>query len=221
MGVREAMMTMRKIGIATFETAFHRRRRTHSQGIVPMPVAVVAIRIVLTGVKTAASHASGEGAPARLSGSAARVAFSSASAAAMADGSRYSGTPPLHRPDSKTGARTVSMTSAASDVLKGLPRTPGSPWVFSGKKKGTRLVNLNDSWDRVRRRAGLDGVRLHDLRHSFASRALALGESLPMIGKLLGHTQVQTTARYAHLQRDSIKASASRIADSIGADIRM
>ena len=65
-----------------------------------------------------------------------------------------------------------------------------------------------------------DAVRFHDLRHSFASRALALGESLPMIGKLLGHTQVQTTARYAHLQRDSIKASASRVADSIGADIR-
>ena len=51
------------------------------------------------------------------------------------------------------------------DVLKGLPRTPDSPWVFPGKKKGTRLVNLNDSWDRVRRRAGLDGIRLHDLRH--------------------------------------------------------
>ena len=60
---------------------------------------------------------------------------------------------------------------------------------------------------------------LHCLCHSFASRALALGESLPMIGKLLGHTQVQTTARYAHLARDSVKASASKIADSIGADI--
>ena len=59
--------------------------------------------------------------------------------------------------------------------------------------------------------------RKHDLRHSFASKALALGESLPMIGKLLGHTQVQTTARYAHLANDSVKASGSRIGDSIGA----
>ena len=66
---------------------------------------------------------------------------------------------------------------------------------------------------------GPDDVRIRDLRHSFASRALAPGESLPMIGKLLGHMQVQTTARYAHLVRDSAKASVSKIADSIGADI--
>ena len=63
------------------------------------------------------------------------------------------------------------------------------------------------------------GVRLHDLRHSFASRALALGESLPTIGKLLGHSKIQTTARYAHLARDSVQESAARVAASIGADI--
>ncbi len=62
-------------------------------------------------------------------------------------------------------------------------------------------------------------VRLHDLRHSFALRALALGESLSMIGKLLGHNKIATTAHYAHLARDSIKASSARAADSIGADI--
>ena len=67
--------------------------------------------------------------------------------------------------------------------------------------------------------ADLDDVRTHDLRHSFASRALALGESLPMIGKLLGHTQVQTTARYAHLANESVKASGSRVGDSIGIHI--
>ena len=61
-------------------------------------------------------------------------------------------------------------------------------------------------------------MRIHDLRHTFASRALALGEGLPMIGKLLGHTQVQTTARYAHLARDTVKASAARIGDSIEND---
>ena len=121
--------------------------------------------------------------------------------------------------DSKTGARTVPMASAAADVLKGLARTPDSPWVFPGRKKGTRLVNLNDSWDRVRRRAGLDGVRLHDLRHTFASRALALGEGLPMIGDLLGHRMVNTTARYAHLARDSVRDSSAKIAADIGARI--
>ena len=71
----------------------------------------------------------------------------------------------------------------------------------------------------MRGRAGLEDVRLHDLRHSFASRALALGETLPMIGRMLGHTKIQTTARYAHLARDSVRDSAVRVADSIAADI--
>ena len=66
---------------------------------------------------------------------------------------------------------------------------------------------------------GLKDGRVHDLRHTFASRALALGEGLPMIGKLLGHTQMQTTARYAHLARDTVKASAARIGDSIEQDL--
>ena len=83
-----------------------------------------------------------------------------------------------------------------------------------------QLTSFQPTWESVRQRAGLEDVQIHDLRHRFASRALAVGESLPMIGKLLGHTQVQTTARYAHLQRDSIKASASRIAGSIRANIR-
>ena len=126
----------------------------------------------------------------------------------------------MRLPDSKTGARMVPLTSAAAaDVLNGLARTPDNPWVFPGKKKGTCLVNINDSWDRVRTRADLDGVRLHDLRHSFASRALALGESLPMIGDLLGHRMVSTTARYAHLARDSVRESSAKIAADIGARI--
>ncbi len=66
---------------------------------------------------------------------------------------------------------------------------------------------------------GAERSRLHDLCHSFASRALALGESLPMIGKMLGHRKVQTTARYAHLAQDSVKASAARVAESLRADL--
>ena len=81
------------------------------------------------------------------------------------------------------------------------------------------MRNLNDPWDIVCERAGLEDMRIHDARHSFASRALALGESLPMIGKLLGHTQVETTARYAHLAEDSVRESAVRVSDSIAADI--
>ena len=71
----------------------------------------------------------------------------------------------------------------------------------------------------IRTRAGLHDVRIHDIRHSFASRALALGEGLPIIARLLGHRQVETTARYAHLARDSVKESAWRIAASLDPDV--
>ena len=109
--------------------------------------------------------------------------------------------------DGKAGPRIVPMPpAAAAAVLAGLPRTPDNRRVFPGRKKGAHQTNINDTWNRVRRHAGLDGVRLHDLRHSFASRALALGEGLPMIGGLLGHRQVNTTARYAHLARESVRA---------------
>ena len=121
--------------------------------------------------------------------------------------------------DSKTGARPVPLSPAAAGVLSGLRRVPGSPWVIPGRKPDAPLRNLHSPWKVVRARAGLADVRIHDLRHSFASRALALGESLTMIGKLLGHRRVRTTARYAHLARDSIRASAARVADSIGADV--
>ncbi|WP_413207932.1 tyrosine-type recombinase/integrase [Rhodospirillum sp. A1_3_36] len=68
---------------------------------------------------------------------------------------------------------------------------------------------------RIREQAGLSDVRIHDLRHSYASGVLALGEGLPMIGKLLGHTRIQTTARYAHLANDPVKAAARKISDFI------
>ena len=121
--------------------------------------------------------------------------------------------------DSKTGPRVVALPPAAARVLEGLPRVAGNPWVVAGRRPGTRLTHLAYYWSQVREPAGLADVRLHDLRHSFASRALALGESLPMIGRLLGHAKLQTTARYAHLARDSVRESAARVAASIGADL--
>ena len=125
----------------------------------------------------------------------------------------------LNLADSKTGARSVCLSPAAVKVLTDLPRVRGNPWVIPGRKPGTHMQDLGDAWETVRGRADLGDVRLHDLRHSFASRALALGESLPVIGKLLGHTQVETTARYAHLARDSVRESAARVAASIKADL--
>lgn len=86
-----------------------------------------------------------------------------------------------------------------------------------GRKTGSHLSDLLYPWRRIRERFGLPDVRIHDLRFSFASRALALGEGFPMIGKLLGHTQVQTTARYAHLARDSVKAFVARIDNDLDA----
>ena len=121
--------------------------------------------------------------------------------------------------DAKTGARAVPLSPTARRVLAHLPRQPDNPWVLCGRASGARLGNLNPSWEAVRKMAGLEDVRIHDLRHSFASRALSLGESLPMIGKLLGHRNVQTTARYAHLARDSVKTAAGRVADSLAADL--
>ena len=125
----------------------------------------------------------------------------------------------LRLPDAKTGARSVAISPSARRVLANLPRLPDNPWVIAGTKPGARYTGLNNVWLVVRARAGLNDVRIHDLRHSFASRALALGESLPMIGKLLGHRKVQTTARYAHLARDSVKAAAARVAESLRVDL--
>ncbi len=121
--------------------------------------------------------------------------------------------------DAKTGARSVALSPAARTVLAALTRLPDNPWVIAGPRPGMRLSGLNGRWEAIRDRAGLEDVRIHDLRHSFASRALALGESLTMIGKLLGHRKVQTTARYAHLARESVKASAARVAESIANDM--
>ena len=121
--------------------------------------------------------------------------------------------------DAKAGPRMVPLTRPLAAVLDGIARTPGSPWVVVGKRRNGRLTSLDPCWQPIRAKAGLEDVRIHDLRHSFASRALALGESLPMIGKLLGHGKIETMARYAHLARDSVHESAGRIAESIAADV--
>lgn len=121
----------------------------------------------------------------------------------------------LRLPDSKTGAKIVHLGNVALDVLLAIPRIYGNPWVITGTKEGARLADLQPFWQRVRNRSGLKDVRIHDLRHTFASAAVAAGQGLPMIGKLLGHTQVQTTARYAHLAAAPVKAAANNISSGI------
>jgi integrase len=121
----------------------------------------------------------------------------------------------LRLPDSKTGAKTIYLGSAAVGTLQTIPRFDGNSFVIAGKNIGAHLTDLQHPWRRVRAAAGLPDVRIHDLRHTFASGGIAAGEGLPMIGKLLGHTQVQTTARYAHLASDPVKRAADKIAGAI------
>ncbi len=121
--------------------------------------------------------------------------------------------------DAKAGPRMVPLTAPVRTVLDRIPRVSGTPWVLVGQRQGTGLTKLDNYWQSIRARAGLDDVRIHDLRHSYASKALALGESLPTIGKLLGHRKVGTTARYAHLMRNAEKEAATRVGDSIGAHL--
>jgi integrase len=113
----------------------------------------------------------------------------------------------LRLPDSKTGAKVVYLNAPALEILAGLPRMESNPYVFPGKREGRPLVGIDKLWFRVRAAARLQGVRLHDLRHSFASMGVAGGLSLPIIGTLLGHKHPATTGRYAHLSADPVRAA--------------
>ncbi|WP_339691809.1 tyrosine-type recombinase/integrase [uncultured Parasphingorhabdus sp.] len=126
----------------------------------------------------------------------------------------------LNLPDSKTGAKTVHLGQAAVDVIEQIDRHPDNPYVIVGRNPGAHLTDLQPFWQRVRGRAGLKDARIHDLRHTFASVAVSNGMSLPMIGKLLGHTQVQTTARYAHLATEPIIAAANDITTLIAESLK-
>jgi integrase len=120
-------------------------------------------------------------------------------------------------PDSKTGAKTLHLPPPALTVLAELPRLDDNPHVIVGRKPGSALVNLEKPWRAIRAAAGIKDVRLHDLRHAFASVAASSGMGLPIIGKMLGHTQPATTARYAHLASDPVKAAAAAVAGKIAA----
>tara|TARA_R110002110_G_scaffold412881_1_gene639490 strand:- start:3732 stop:4886 length:1155 start_codon:yes stop_codon:yes gene_type:complete len=117
--------------------------------------------------------------------------------------------------DSKTGKRTVFLSSDALQILQNTPREKDNPFVFPGAKQGAHLVNANKLWLKIRAEAGLEGVRLHDLRHTFASMAIEAGLGLPVIGKLLGHNNAATTQRYAHLAEDPAREALEVIGKKI------
>ncbi len=116
----------------------------------------------------------------------------------------------LHLPDSKTGAKVVHLNAPALQVLAAIERVEFNPYVIAGENPGAHFVGVQKAWQRLRAKAGLDDLRLHDLRHSYASVLAGLGESLPVIGALLGHKVPATTARYAHVADDPAKRAAER-----------
>lgn len=118
----------------------------------------------------------------------------------------------LRLPDSKTGAKDVPVGDAVLDILRDVPRLEDNPWVLTGKLERGRLTDLQPFWQRVRQRAGLSDARIHDLRHTFASVAATNGMSLLVIGKILGHKSEQTTKRYAHLARGTLREAAGDVA---------
>lgn len=116
---------------------------------------------------------------------------------------------------SKTGRRVIPLSDAARELIGELPRFRGALYVFPSLRKNAFYVGTPQVWRRVRDKARLHDVRLHDLRHTFASVAAAKGLSLPIIGALLGHSQASTTMRYAHLADHSLKQATEVVAGEL------
>lgn len=119
-----------------------------------------------------------------------------------------------HKTD-KHGAKAIPLNGPAFKLLSELPRDPDHPYVIAGNVPGKHLINLQKPWRRIRKAAGLDDVRIHDLRHSFASFAVSAGVPLALIGGLLGHRSVQTTARYAHIANAPLVEATRLVGDVI------
>ena len=126
----------------------------------------------------------------------------------------------LALPDSKTGKKFIYLNAPAIETLSAIPQLQGNPFVICGKRTGRPMVNLRKPWLSIREPAALNDVRIHDLRHSYASIAAAGGTSLQVIGKLLGHTQIGTTQRYAHLSSDPVRAANKAIGQQLAAMMR-
>lgn len=121
----------------------------------------------------------------------------------------------LRLSDSKTGAKVIPLGPAAVSLLAQAPRVEANPYVIPGRRAEGRLTGIHRPWVRIRESAGLGELRLHDLRHSFASIGAAAGLGLPILGAILGHQSHVTTARYAHLDDDPRLQAAARISGKI------
>lgn len=121
----------------------------------------------------------------------------------------------LHLPDSKTGKKDIHLNDQAIDLLRGLSKIVDNDFVFTGKYRGSpmSLSCLQSCWMEIRELADLQDVRLHDLRHTFASIGINSGMGLFQIGKLLGHKDIKSTAIYAHLQTDKMQQDVNKIGE--------
>jgi len=135
-------------------------------------------------------------------------------------------------PDTKTGFKRIPLNADAMTVLRQTPRQADNEYVICGDVRGQPIINLQKSWRRIRKQAGLDDVRIHDLRHTFASHAVMGGTPLVLVSKLLGHTQIATTMRYAHLADaelakasegigELLKSNRNGTPDTIGSHLRL
>ncbi|MCF6217098.1 MAG: tyrosine-type recombinase/integrase [Emcibacter sp.] len=121
----------------------------------------------------------------------------------------------LNLPDSKTGEKIIYFGKECEQILRNTIRFPDNPYVITGALEGDHLKEIQKPWRKIRAAASLDDVRIHDLRHTFASHGVILTGSLPIVGKLLGHTRPETTARYAHLAADPIREAAQDVSEAI------
>jgi integrase len=115
----------------------------------------------------------------------------------------------INLPDSKSGKKTIWLSDKARDYIDAIPHKRGNPFVFPGQRTGSRLINLQKPWRKLRAIAEIEDVRIHDLRHTYASLAVSQNLSLPIVGKLLGHKSTKSTERYAHLYDDVMRDAAN------------
>jgi integrase len=121
----------------------------------------------------------------------------------------------IHLPDSKTGAKPIYLSAAAQTVLTGLARLEGNSHIIPGERDGAPRVDLKKPWAAITKAAELQGLRIHDLRHSFASFGAGASLGLPIIGKLLGHANPATPHRYAHLDADPMRRAVEIIGSKL------
>lgn len=120
-------------------------------------------------------------------------------------------------PSSKTGAKVLPIPPTAWEIISSLPRI--NEYCFPGRWGRGHIVNVKDTWKRICEAGGISGWRIHDLRHAFASYAVNSGKSLPIIGKILGHSQASTTNRYAHLAENPVAQAAAETAEGLAQEL--